>query len=246
MNPFQTLERAALAAIAIVVIASSAAAAPITVPTSLSAGDQYRLAFVTSTTRDAYSTNIADYNAFVAGVANGVTELQALGTSWNAIASTASVDARDNTGTNPSAAGVSIFLLNDTMFATGNGDLWDVVLHAGAILTTLSINEAGSFTSELVWTGTSVDGTGSWGPLGEEEASTGLSSFGFSSYSAHTWIRYSDEIFDETNSFYAMSDVLTIPTPAGGAGSAVPEPGTILLFGVGLAGLGYMRRKRAA
>ena len=36
-----------------------------TVPTGLNGGDQYRLVFVTSTTRDATSSDIADYNAFV-------------------------------------------------------------------------------------------------------------------------------------------------------------------------------------
>lgn len=43
---------------------------PIAVPTVLNAGDQYRLVFVTSTFRDAMSTDIADYDAFVTVVAN--------------------------------------------------------------------------------------------------------------------------------------------------------------------------------
>ncbi len=62
-------------------------------------GDFYRLAFVTSTTRDAVPTDIADYNAFVTATAEAVPELLALGTTWSVIGSTASVDARDNTGT---------------------------------------------------------------------------------------------------------------------------------------------------
>ena len=46
------------------------AATPIdTVPTTLSPGDQYRLAFVTSTTTAATSSNIADYNTFVNNLA---------------------------------------------------------------------------------------------------------------------------------------------------------------------------------
>ena len=60
-------------------------AAPITVPTSLNPGDTYRLAFETSTTTDATSTSIADYNTFVTGVATGVGELNDLGTTWTAI-----------------------------------------------------------------------------------------------------------------------------------------------------------------
>jgi hypothetical protein len=41
---------------------TSTLAGIIAVPTDLGVGDQYRLAFVTSTTTDATSTNIDDYN----------------------------------------------------------------------------------------------------------------------------------------------------------------------------------------
>jgi len=37
----------------------------VTVPPGLNPGDPYRLVFVTSTTRDALSSAIADYNSFV-------------------------------------------------------------------------------------------------------------------------------------------------------------------------------------
>src|SRR5262245_19190294 len=106
-------------------IASSASGIPITAPTGLNPGDLYRLAFVTSTTRSAYSSNIDDYNTFVTNVANTVPELASLGTTWKAIGSTATVDARDNTGTNPvpDGVGVPIFLLNDTLLAADNFDL---------------------------------------------------------------------------------------------------------------------------
>ena len=97
---------------------------PIVVPTSLDAGDEYRLAFVTSGVRDAQSTDISDYNAFVSAAANAIPELAALETQWFAIASTASVDARDNTGTVPPGA-VRVFLLNDTLLAGSYDDLWD-------------------------------------------------------------------------------------------------------------------------
>jgi hypothetical protein len=91
-------------------------AQPTTVPSGLSPGDKYRLAFVTSTTRDATSSDIADYNAFVTAVANTVPALTELGTTWTAIGSTAAVDARDNTNTNPgNAEGVPIYLLDGTL-----------------------------------------------------------------------------------------------------------------------------------
>src|SRR5215471_8873092 len=87
-------------------VAGEGRAAPITVPPSLSPGDQYRLVFVTSTRRTATSSSIGDYNLFVTNAANTVPELAALGTTWTAIASTATVDARDNTLTNPGTDGL--------------------------------------------------------------------------------------------------------------------------------------------
>src|SRR5689334_8512547 len=90
----------ALSALVVFVVASSGSAVPITVPTGLNPGDQYRLAFVTSTSRFADSPNISDYNSFVTNVANSVPVLSALGAKWTAIGSTPSQSARDNTGTN--------------------------------------------------------------------------------------------------------------------------------------------------
>jgi hypothetical protein len=77
--------------LAILGAASTSIAVPITVPTGLSPGDEYRLVFVTSTTRNATSSNIADYNLFVTGVANTIPELLALGTTWSATGSTRTV-----------------------------------------------------------------------------------------------------------------------------------------------------------
>ena len=97
----------------------TASAAPITVPTGLNPGDQYRLAFVTSTTRDATSSNIADYNAFVTAAANSVPQFVALGTTWHAIGSTAAVAARDNTNTNftVNPSGQPIYNLKGTLLS---------------------------------------------------------------------------------------------------------------------------------
>lgn len=81
---------------------------------------------MTSTTRDALSTNISDYNAFVTAAALSVPELAALSTAWHVIGATAAVDARDNTSTNPGVdgVGVPIYLLNGTLLATDNNDCW--------------------------------------------------------------------------------------------------------------------------
>lgn len=104
--------------------AAQSFAAPISVPTSLPPGQQYRLAFVTAGIRDATSTNIADYDAFVQAEANTEAALSSI--SWQVIGSTATVSARDHTGTAPADyPGVPIFLLNDVKLVDDYADLWD-------------------------------------------------------------------------------------------------------------------------
>ena len=77
------------------------------------AGDQYRLVFVTSTTYDAISANIADYNAFVNAAADSSTLPGVPDVTWFVIGSTATVSFKDNTGT-ATGPGVPIFLLDAT------------------------------------------------------------------------------------------------------------------------------------
>jgi hypothetical protein len=196
------------------IIAPATFGVPVTVPPGLNPGDQYRLAFVTSTTTTA-SSDISSGNTFVTNVANGVPELAALGTTWKAIGSTGSIDARDNTGTNPSSTGVPIFRMDGARVANNNADLWD-----GFIINLVQTTETGSIRSALVFTGTASNGTrfvgstlsgGSKVMLGNTNLSnnsdwiaTGISDFGFVGYS-----------------FYGMSGVLTV----------VPEPSAIFLFG---------------
>ncbi|MDA1236799.1 MAG: hypothetical protein O3A53_18615, partial [Acidobacteria bacterium] len=75
-------------------MATSAPAATISpddplVPAGLGVGDTFHLIFVTSTTRDGNSGEIADYNTFVNTAANsGGSQLAALGATWYAVAST--------------------------------------------------------------------------------------------------------------------------------------------------------------
>jgi len=81
-----------------VVLAGASHAAAIVVPTGLNPGATYRIIFVTSTMRDGSSGNIADYNSFVTDAANLDAGLAGLGTTWTALASTATVNALDNAG----------------------------------------------------------------------------------------------------------------------------------------------------
>ena len=152
------------------ILTGTADGASITMPIGLNPGDEYRIAFVTSTTRDATSANINDYNEFVtvAATADGTLTSQ-LNTTWMAIASTIGggdagpIDARDNTMTNPNVdgPGVPIFLQDGiTKIADNYEDLWDGSI-AAAILGESQMSPIG------VWTGTKDDGTEFYGLGGE-------------------------------------------------------------------------------
>ncbi len=223
---------------AVGVTATSALSVPITVP-SLAVGSQYRLAFVTSTTRNALSTEIKDYNKFVDGVAEAVPELAELYQDWRAIGSTATVSARDNTSTDPSPAGpngVPIFLLNDTKLVDDYDDLWD-----DSIDIDFDRNENGDAVSQtLVWTGTRRTGLGfSNRELGSSITQVGLTSGLFSPFD---WVQFSfrDPAMKLEFPLYAISEILTVA-----AIPAIPEPAPLSLLVLGLIGLAVTRRKRA-
>lgn len=236
MNVFKSFSAGLLAVIATSLFTSGVLAAPITTPVGLNPGDTYRLAFVTSTRRAANSSDIANYNDFVTAAANASALLAALGTSWTAIGSTATGDARDNTGTNPftDGVGVTIYNLGGDAIAFGNADLWDPSTGAfGSIF----LNEFGSSngSARTVWTGTNRDGTASSATLG---AASGRTMTGrVTSLSQFRWVE--NQTFQNGASFslYGLSALLTVP-------EAIPEPATLALFVAGLAGLGLARLKR--
>ncbi len=212
-------------------ISSNSLAGLITQPTGLNSGDQYRLAFVTSGRFSPVSGNIADYNSAVTTVANSQLDLQALNTTWKAIASTTTIDARDNTGTVPTSAGgnngVPIYLLNGTQLASGNDMLWGT--SSNSLMSPLSITEQGSTHTGLrVWTGTNPFGVGD-DPLGQ-----GTPWYGNSSLSTSAWIFAGDRPRLENYSLYALSGTLTV--------AAVPEPSSFMLVG-SLIGLAMVRRR---
>lgn len=224
--------------VAVGMMATSALAGPITQPAGLVAGDQYRLAFVTSDTRDATSSDIGDYNSFVNTIGLAATGIGG----WKAIASTSAVDARDNTDTNPTASvGVQIYLLDDgsTKIADNNADLW-----TGSTLPrldhALDMDETGTTIPGLAnyaWTGTSSDGTKYIWPLGR----VGTNLAGRIESNSTTWIFSSGFDAKTALHLYAISGVITVPGPGSGD---LPEPTTLAIFGLGLAGLGFMRRRR--
>src|SRR5262245_33099735 len=66
-------------------------------PAGLAPGDQFRAVFLSSATRDAQSSNIADYDQFITNlaVASGLDSYFGAPVTWQAIGSTATVNAID-------------------------------------------------------------------------------------------------------------------------------------------------------
>ena len=98
------------------------------IPTGLTAGDQFRLLFLSFSGRDGSSTEIADYNTFVqTHAAAGHTDIQDYSTGFRAVGCTSTVDARDNTGTTYTASykGVPIYWLGGTKLADDYEDFYD-------------------------------------------------------------------------------------------------------------------------
>jgi hypothetical protein len=217
-------------AVSLVCLGGASLASPITLPAGLSPGDEYRLVFTTSTSRDGASADIADYNAFVTAAANSSPELAALSTTWTAIASTPTVDARDNTNTNFNiAAGVPIYRLDGTLVANDNFDLWD-----GSIAASISFDEDGNAVTGFVSTGTQAsDGTG-FPTLALGSGGT-LVALGLSTATSAAWTESAGGPPSGLNPLYAISGVLV-----------VPEPGTGVLLTAGLVALAFGRRRSAA
>ena len=146
---------------------------------------------------------------------------------WTAIASTASVSARDNTSTNPSVnpTGVPIYNLGNSLVAPTYSSLWSGFLNAP-----IDVTEHGVRNDSLEpWTGTQDNGF-SFVPLGN-----GYSIVGTSDADGQDWIDWTT-MTDEFNfePLYALSGILTVPAP---------EPSTMVLAILAAAGLAAMRRR---
>jgi hypothetical protein len=212
-----------LSGVALATLGISSAAQAITlIPPDLNPGDQYRIAFVTSTIRDATSSDIDVYNAFVNDTAKASTSLlKNLNTNWKAIASTSTVNAIDNTST-AGAGGLPIYRVDGLRIANNYPDLWDGTLNTNA----LAYDEKGigSDNGCWVWTGTLRNGL-----------SAGNSALGVISNntvqgcptSNFFWINYAHwPALDGQMRFYGISGVLTVPIPT----TSTPEPSSLLGF----------------
>ncbi len=213
---------------------------PITsVPTDLAVGDTYYLAFVTSFTMNATSSDIAVYDAFVQAAADAAAGgLENI--TWLAIGSISNgVAAISHTPVSG-----PVYRLDNTRIADDQTDLWD-----GSLAATLSINELGNSLLTNVWTGTQDDGQEDHAGSGSGGGSShGLGTtekpnvaYGRSGFSNSDWIWQGlggRHLQTNLYSVYGISEAQTVP---------IPEPSTLALFGLGflcILGLGYQQQRR--
>ena len=98
------------------------------IPSGLGAGTEFRLIFISSGTRNASSSDIADYNTFVqTAAAAGHADIQQYSSTFRVVGSTADVDARDNTDTTYTAddKGVAIYWLGGNKVVDEYEDFYD-------------------------------------------------------------------------------------------------------------------------
>ena len=132
------------------------------IPSGLGEGDEFRLLFVSSTTRNAASASISTYNTWIQNqAAAGHTDIQDYSDTFRVVGSTAAVDARDNTYSTYTSSdkGVPIYWLNGNKVVDQYEDFYDGGWDDEANPTT----EAGASTSATgIWTGSDDDGTESF------------------------------------------------------------------------------------
>ena len=129
-------------------------------PSGLNPGDRFRLLFKTSTTRNAQSTNIADYNTHVQTAANlsgAHSAIKSYASTFKVLGCTASTDAHANTGTTKSG-GVPIYWLNGNKLADNYADFYDGSWDDRVLANTRDESGAQPAHATWPWTGCEQDG----------------------------------------------------------------------------------------
>jgi hypothetical protein len=219
-------------------MAGNASATLIDSIAALDEGDKYRVLFVTSTVRDATSTNISDYNIFVSEAANLGSVTGTLGLTWSALASTATVDAIDNIAESGSSSNelVKYFNTFGELVASSTDELFNEILYTNL----WNYNENGGILNTGVWTGTGYTGQKGyelgggyfWGTTYYAESGYGISN----EPDGNRVYWYTDSNSSEL-SLYGVSSIATVTKVD------VPEPGTVILLSLGIVGLSFSRYK---
>jgi hypothetical protein len=195
-------------------------------PSGLTAGETFRFVFETDGTTTANSSNIADYDSFVNAQAAGAT-YDGTVVNWQAIGSTASVDAITHIGVNPIITGV--YLVTGQQVATGDGttsgQLWGQTLE-------IPINvdiASNTLPDSGIWTGTNGNGSV------ESQLGFSFATRGFNNATDYLWVNDENAPSSVQFPMYAISSVLI----------AVPEPSSVLLGVIAIsAGLGLAQSRK--
>ena len=139
-------------------------------PSGVDVGGKFRLLFVTLTALNAGTTVMDSYNGIIRdSVAAGHTDIRPYSHLFNALGSTALVDAIDNTKTTHTTTdmGVPIYYLNGAKVADNYSDFYDGTWDSHA-----PTNELGTSSSAMaVWTGSQSNGMKHDNPLGNRTTS---------------------------------------------------------------------------
>jgi len=246
----------ALLAALVLVVGNSARAAVIDVndplvPSGFSVGDKLHLAFVSTSTRNAAESDPATddfgtWDALVNGDA-GSSSLSGVGDyTWYAIVSTSGWQGSDSSctpyavdGKDHAFVSAPVYLLDGSKIADGYATLWD-----GDIDHAFNVDEDGNTVSgsQSVWTGSNSAGT-------HHEATRKIGGNypmkGYTDKTSSQWVanNIGGNGGDRNNPYrvYALSEELTVATTTAGN---IPEPSALLIWGLGLLGLAWYRRRR--
>jgi hypothetical protein len=188
-------------------------------PIGLAPGSKYQLVFATTGIRDALSSDIADYNAFV--TAQALLNPLLPSATWRAVASTDSVAAN----VNAPSSGLPVF-------NTHGGEVSSAFsqFYFSPHLAAIQFDQFGVVAPPReVWTGSSpsgfeIGGLGNMSGRLVTEGNPAVATFG--------WADTTQDPPSTLLGFYALSSPITLPTP---------EPATLTLLGSALLAIGGRR-----
>ncbi len=184
-------------------------------PLGVGAGETFRLLFMTEDHRDATAADIGVYDAHVREAArDGHAAVRRYADHFRVVGSTAAVDARDHTRTNPNDAGhtdAPIYWLNGERVAANNAGFWSDTWENWAMADRRFESGERSTSNDWPWTGTRTDGAKEANPLGASNARRGR----FSTTDADTGpISYNTVASTQDHAFYGISPLFRVePTP---------------------------------
>ncbi|MDE0318241.1 MAG: hypothetical protein OXI97_00005, partial [Acidimicrobiaceae bacterium] len=184
-------------------------------PLGLGAGETFRLLFMTEDHRDATAADIAVYDSHVREAArDGHAAIRRYADGFRVVGSTATVDARDHTGTNPHNAGhtdAEVWWLNGERIAANHAGFWSDTWENWAMADRRFESGERSTSNDWPWTGTRTDGRKEANPLGASNARRGR----FSTTDADTGpISYNTIASTQDHAFYGISPLFRVePTP---------------------------------